>query len=343
MTTLPALRFIRRIMRKQLTLAISIAALFTGSLSANEENSVLQEFIFNNGDKLSGVLVSADEQNVVIQHPTLGNLEIPRNSLVSIPGVDTTPSEAAPTTGVLPGTLTATTEVDAPLIPQKEVLPFWHVPENWDGKFSVGTSWQSGRSKKSSVDLRAELTVKKEVSEFQYTGFYRYEKTNSNVSSDRWGLGFRYRYDLGPNRFIQATTSYESDRIKKMDNHLLQTLGYGFRLVDSETFHINLVPGIAVEYIDQRGTKSNTNFLLNIYQDMHWEINERFALKQSFNFFINPSETDEHRFLFKSGIIGSITETIKMDISYEYEYDNSVVRPISKGDSRLISAIVLAF
>lgn len=322
-------------MYKELSIAILIWTLLPWALQATEETEPLREFVLINGDKITGQVVSETEETLVIENALLGTLELPRASIVP-------PEPTQDPMAISPEEAEAISAT-SPIVPSKHVLPFLNLPKNWEGRFSVGNSWQSGRSKKMSLDLRGQLTVKEEKDEYQYSAFYRFEETNHNVSSDRWGLGFRYRRDLGPHNFIQANTTYESDRIKHMDNHLLQTLGYGFRLIENTDFHINLVPGIALEYIDQRGSKSNTNFLLNFYQDMHWNIDPRFALTQSFNFFFNPNQTREYRFLFKSGITGAITETVRMDISYEFEYDNSVARSVSKHDSRLISAIVLAF
>lgn len=321
-------------MYRKLSITLLFWTFLPWVLHSAEETPTIQEFILTNGDKITGEVISETEEMIVIKNSLLGTLELQRTAIIP-PEPQTPVAISAEEAEAVAAT--------APIVPSKEVLPFLDLPKNWEGRFSVGNSWQSGRSKKMSIDLRGQLTVKEEKDEYQYSAFYRFEETNSNVSSDRWGLGFRYRRELGTHTFLQANTTYESDRIKHMDNHLLQTLGYGFRLVDNKDFHINLVPGIALEYIDQRGSKSNTNFLLNFYQDMLWNIDERFALSQSLNFFINPAETGEYRFLFKAGITGAITETVRMDISYEFEHDSSIASPVSKHDSRLISAIVLAF
>jgi putative salt-induced outer membrane protein len=309
---------------------LALLAFVTTSLCLSAEDRAFQ---LANGDRVSGKVVSENEETITLEHPLLGTIQLSRQALAS----------TAPATASTPAAAATPAETAAPLPEEKEVLPFLTLPKDWSGQLRFGNAWQSGRSKKTGWDLHGDLTVDKAPNEYKYSAFYRYEETDDNVSTDRWGFGFRYRRDLAPNTFLQAQSTYDVDTLKAIDSQFIQSLGYGFRLIDREDLHVNLIPGVAYEYLSQRNASSQNNFLFVLSQDLDWRINERFSFKQHFNAYYNPDRTNEYRFLFKSGIIGDITKTLKLDVSYEYEYDNGVEAGIKKFDSRLTSALIIAF
>lgn len=309
-----------------------------GSLAANGDTPHGQRALkltLANGDVIHGTLVHQDANSVTVQHPVLGEITVPREALADPVPAILAPEEATP--AVTPP------QEDPPATTGKSVLGLFEVPENWRGRFSVGTSWESGRVRKNSVDLRGELGHTEGRNDFLYSAFYRFEETNSDVSTDRWGASFRYRRDVAKHQFIQTVTSYEVDRIKNIDHKFTQTLGYGFRVVDTPDFTLNVIPGVAYEYQKERSKPSDSDFLFNLNQDLSWKINERFTFIQTSDFFLNPSDTSEYRINVKAGIRGAITDSLSLDLNYQYDYDRTVAGNGNRYESKLTSAVVLNF
>ena len=75
--------------------------------------------------------------------------------------------------------------------------------------------------------------------------------------------------------------------------------------------------------------------MVDAFQDIDYQINDRFKVVQDASLLIEPEDTDNYEFNLTAALIGKVSETVTMSMRYEYEYDNSL-----NVDSRLSQRII---
>jgi putative salt-induced outer membrane protein len=237
------------------------------------------------------------------------------------------------------------TTKDVPVAEQKTspIWTRWKKPDNWSGKATIGIAEKRGEKDTSDINLAAELEIKQKKTNKKFAAYYNYGEQNGSKNTDDYGASFRYRYSLTDRTFIQAMSIYSHDGIKEIKHKATQSIGYGYALIKNDTMVLNIVPGIAAQYLDEQANGSSTTFMLNPYQDFTWFISERFKLTESFDSFIGTDNTNNYNFVFKTSLITVIEEPYILELRYEMDYDNKVAPGIKKNESKFIAALGYAF
>jgi putative salt-induced outer membrane protein YdiY len=216
-------------------------------------------------------------------------------------------------------------------------------PDPWTGRFDVGYTWQSGRTDKSELSLRAQGDRRVGIHEYRALAEFLYGEVDGTRNAQRFTSTFRWRADLSERLFTQALTLYESDRVREIRNRVEQNVGLGYRFVKTDTMEASIVPGFTLQYTDETGVDDRWDYLASAFQDFRWRFSEAYRFEQDVAFLIDPSETDDFIVRFNAGVIGTLTESINLSIRYQYLYENETRPGLEKTDQRIIASIGYAF
>ena len=209
----------------------------------------------------------------------------------------------------------------------------------WTGRFDLGYTWQSGRAEKNELSVRGQADRKVDGSDYQAIGEFLYGQVDGEKNTHRYIGSFRWRESMSKRWFSQSLTRYEADRIREVRNRVEQNLGIGYRFIQSETAEGSIVPGLAIQYTDERGVQDHWDFLGSVFQDFTWRFNPQYRFEQDFNFLIDPAESDNFIVRFNAGIIGTLRNNISLSVRYQFLYENDTRPGISKDDQRLITSV----
>ncbi len=312
--------------------------------------------VLPNGESISGTVIKEEGGVVEFKTTYLGTVKAKTAEVKVVRDIEPIIGDVAAPIPVTPDAATpkktpTTQDSDnaknaATVANTKKTIPIWKrwkKPDNWSGKATVGISEKRGEKNTSDINLASELEIKEKKTNKKWAAFYNYGEQDGDKNTDDYGASFRYRYDLTERSFIQAMTTYSHDGIKEIKHKATQSIGYGYALIKNDTMVLNIVPGVAAQYLEEEGEDTGVTFMLNPYQDFTWFISERFKFTESLDPFVGVSDTNNYNFVFKMSLITVIEEPYILELSYEMNYDNKVGPGIKKGESKFIAALGYTF
>ncbi len=304
-----------------------------------------------NGDRISGELTRLDTERVLLTSPVLGEVVIEVSQVANsevLPAIEI--PEASAQTAVSEGTTTAAppaAEAAAAVEPTaRPWYAFWDYesPEKWQGEFVFGASRQSGNTEETDVTAEIKLEWEKSDKEsFVWSGRYEYGREDQTLNTDEWKISQRYRHDIAERWFLQSLSSIESDEIAQVNWDIQQSFGLGYRAANTDRLKVELVPGVGVQYLDQPG---NDGFFLSasFIETLEWiVIEERLTFDQSFEFYIDPTDTEIWDLVFEASLTTDLNEQWAMRLGFKYEYDNSVDTGVDEEDTETTASIIYKF
>lgn len=196
-----------------LPLALAVASLLLaagGRLAAQDVPPAPEKkIVLANGDTFTGVLVSEDDQYLVIKHPTLGLLKVPKVSLAPPPAIiDVKVPEQAPP------------------------------PSPWSGSLDMGVSGASGNTNNENFRTMFKATHKTETRVVDLGFTYKRAKQDGEVTEDNALAEARVTWPEADSKWgTFAGGSVEKDRFKDFDERVRLNVGRTYDFEDTkETF-----------------------------------------------------------------------------------------------------------
>lgn len=306
------------------------------------------ELRFNNGDRLTGELISHENGQIRFLSPALGEVvvletlatvvdqpEIPVETLAGLP--PSPPSPAPPAAA-------------PPRADQARIAALAPEPSRWQGKVEFGFQQQSGSSESIDFSLRMDAERKNGPDQYRASGRLLYGEKRDTRSSDRYDASFRWRRDFSSRVFSQTLSTFLADRIKRIDESFEQNLGIGYRFLDRERHIVNAGVGATGRYRDAAGTEQNLQLLGEVFEDYTYKINGHFTFRQNALLQWSTEESSSlvqgrqnYKVQFDTTLQGRLTDRMSLNLRFEHEFDNAVIDREARSDQRLTSSVGYAF
>lgn len=109
----------------------------------------------------------------------------------------------------------------------------------WDKRLQLGLNSSSGRKEQTTANYRLDMDRKRESTRTSIKAEYAYGKANEIKNRDRFSSTYTWRKDIAPGVFYESKTDFYSDVIKLIDSNLEQKLGLGTRMLSNETSSVS--------------------------------------------------------------------------------------------------------
>lgn len=336
---------------KNYLLAIVIAIGAVSSTAYSKD--VLQ---LANGVSLPGKLVSIEDGWIRFEADILGEVTVAVSEASVVEGPDqageqqagevtvVTEPDAVPVGELVASDAGATEAADVAGViePQPEWWQFWEwnlLSDKWSGDFTFGLTDVSSNVNSQEVKLAGAITYQaSDIDQLQWEGYYQFKDQDNQANVDKYGTSLRYRRDVSEQIFLQSLNKYDIDRIKKIDHNVQNSVGVGWRAIDTERVKLNLVPGVGSQYIWQAGP-SGWFFKMNAYQDFQWVIWDDLTFEQRFDYWIQPNNTNNYNYTLRAAITKTLIGNFILRLSFQKDFDNNVVLGTTK-DERTIAASI---
>ena len=315
------------------------------------------------GERVIGeVAPSSNGQTLVLTSSLLGELQIPRKSILSQEPLPPAPSghQAKKQTAAR-----AMDSVDAgaplPLSEEEIVdvkeenlvdrLANLQTPNSWSGNLRFGLDFGSGDSEWRQLYPKGNLVIdpKQDPNYYRLSGSYTYRTIDRNgeriKATDRYDGNFTYRRDFGERFFFQNSLAGRVDRIKGIEHEIQELVGVGIRLKPFETMAIYVGGGGGIEDFnpDYDDTRAGINTVTNFFQELTWSPFEKATLAQEFNYFVSPSQTERFNYVLTTSFRYRLTDLLGFEISYNRNYDNDVGAGNVRDVAQWRNAIIVYF
>ena len=286
--------------------------------------SLAGDLTLSNGDRLTGPIVEQTADHVVIEHETLGRLEIARDR---IEGLELSDNERV-ALSMLQDDGAAAEAAEEP---------------EWKSSFRLGLGASYGNS--DDQNLSAGLTSKRETDRMRTTldlGYF-YSAADGDRTENRFTAGLRNDWLIPESRwFIFAQGRYDYDEFQTWEHRLAGHGGVGYELIKKDNFKLNLRGGAGVT---REWNIEDTRPELLFGADLEWQITEKQSLIASGTIYPDLDDTGEFRTLSTAMYSAVISDNSNMafNIGVEHEYQSTAIDPVDKNDVRLFAGLQFDF
>jgi hypothetical protein len=189
----------------------------------------------HSGERFIGTPGEDEPGFVRLVSPTLGEIRIPRASILTLtPGPAEAPA-AAPVAAVAP----------APPAPPKQgfLQSRLNIPGKFDASVGVGLMAQSGLFEQTTWSASLDVAWEVGANEFYTSMQAARQTTHGVVLSDSFHWDARMEHNFNPKRFMMAASFYREDSVMAVDREEVLFLGAGFNLVKTPTTEVVTVIG----------------------------------------------------------------------------------------------------
>lgn len=318
---------------------------------------------FTNGDRISGSFVSEEDGMITFRSDLLGELTVSADSAKVLFASDGEAADAA--AAIEAQALGAAPTPDEPTEKQRKDVKEEaddfnamvdrfrekfqsYIPQGWTGNFRFGLSFVDTNTSTEAWNLNLRASKKSGLNNYALRAFYNFSKqtqTNgtTNKTLDKWGGGFVYSRDLSERWFLQSDTDYLRDLVKNIDHQVTQTVSLGYKVYDTETFKLSLLPGVAGQYLEAQGFNERWLGYVTFGDEMSYIFNSIFRLEQSAGIRLNPTDTSEYQWNANLAFISKLSDWIEASLNYQYTYDSTVGPGKVRGEQQITFALGIPF
>ncbi len=262
------------------------------------------EIVLPTGERLTGTVKSLSDTELVLEHPVLGEIKVPRDKIASssVPLEDAVPPPPPP----------------PPSLPEPD---FWH---GWTGNVELGVNGSSGNTE--SFNLRAGLGLERKTKkmETKLTASYTYETSEGDNTTNQarldvrndWLTMSRWRY------FAQGFVEY--DEFQDWDLRVGAFGGVGYEFINND--RTLLLGRAGIGFSREIGGADNTirpEGLLGL--DFNHQISDTTKWTSSIDLYPDLSDIGAYRFTAKAGIetLLDATNNMYLKLGVEDRYDST--------------------
>jgi hypothetical protein len=161
---------------------------------------------------------------------------------------------------------------------------------------------------------------------FSLTASYGYANYQpSGTVMNNHGAELTYTYVLSPEDYLLTRSTYKVDKPSNIEHAFEQVFGFGHKFINTETTHLDLIPGVSM-VDDDRGTPWDNKWILSagFLEHLDHAFNERFSLEQRFKYRVGVEHTSVWYTQTYLGIKAQVTEHVTFNTGGTYSYDNTL-------------------
>ena len=323
-------------MRKSIRTAAAAAALLLGAAAARADDVGLET-----GEILEGKVVEQTAMVVILEHPVLGKISIPRARVKFV--VTDAEKMAAAEQGRRTEAATAKAAAGGTAAPAGAPAP--ETKAEWVSKLEVGINGAGGntRSKNFIAGVRSERTRPRTILKFDAR--YTLSESGGETTQSRFTTGLRKDWLTDDPRWSWfAEARYDRDQFQEWSQRGNVAAGVLYKFIEKDDLYVGIRVGAS-------GTKEwgsgedhvRPEGLLGVEAKYKIDDSKEFTFQSTYY----PDLTDrpEYRMLSSAGLSVRLDEkgTLNVRFGIEHEYDTHRSRDVKRTDYRYFALLVLHF
>ena len=225
--------------------------------------------------------------------------------------------------------------VSLPAIAQQE-----QSEDPWSGKATLGYLATSGNTENSNLNSGLEISYAPNQWTHRLRALAINAAENKVTTAEAYELGWKSELALGESNFLFGRLMWRKDRFSSYDQQFSQTVGYGRRLINTDTHRLNAEIGAGARQSDLIDGTKEEEFILRGGLDYLWQISETAEFTQ----LLGVESGGENTYIesvtaLKSTLIGSLA----LVASYTIKHNTDVLPTLEKTDTYTALSLEYAF
>ncbi|NNF52543.1 MAG: DUF481 domain-containing protein [Gammaproteobacteria bacterium] len=208
----------------------------------------------------------------------------------------------------------------------------------WSGKAGLGYLATSGNSESSSLNALFRLSYNLTNWHHQFGAQAISNVTSDVTTAERYQLNFKSKYDFTEHDYVFGLVSWEKDRFSGYEEQLSEAIGYGRRLLNSDTQILNVELGLGAKQADLSDGTRETGVIGRAGLDYLWKFSDTADFTQ-----LLAVESGSGNTYIESvtAVTAKLMESLALSVSYTIKNNSDV--PVGRDKSDTFTAINLEY
>lgn len=329
--------------RSDLTKFVLVAAFLAGDALADT-------VLLDNGDRLSGRVLSLEADTLVLETAYAGELKLPwaRVTRVETDGaVRVRLDDGSELDGRLLGAEDGETRIELGDLGRTEALAYSRIaainpPRHPDrtvvtARVALGGSAASGNSDAQSFHLDGEVVARNPSQRVTLGGEVNEAERDGESSASNWRAGLKYDHFLAKRSYVYANTQFQRDRQADLDLRSTLGLGAGRQFFDRHDLRLALEGGVSLVSEDY-GSAEDQRFpgarLAFNYEQAFWQ--GKLTLFQNSDLLLSLEELEDYLLQTRTGVRLPVGNGLSFGGQVNYDYDAVPAAGKKSSDTALI-------
>lgn len=200
----------------------------------------------------------------------------------------------------------------------------------WSGKASFGYLATSGNTENANLNSGFALGYAPGDWSHLLEAMAITATENDATTAEAYELGWKSERRISDNDFLFGRLSWRRDRFSSYDSQFSQTVGYGRRLIDTETHRLNLEVGAGARQSDLIDGTSESETILSGGLDYTWAFSETAQFTQTFGVEAGDANTYVES---NSALSATLVGNLALVASYTVKHNTDVLPLTEKTDT----------
>lgn len=150
--------------------------------------------------------------------------------------------------------------------------------DGWSGSGEVGAFASSGNTSNTGIAIAARATKRGLKWRHTARAVIDYQRERGRTSKERYVLGYEGNRTISDNAYALVAGSYESDRFSGFNHRFAETVGLGYKVVDTARVRVAFEGGPALRQTRFTDGNDRVNFAARGATDLRWTVTPRWTL-----------------------------------------------------------------
>jgi putative salt-induced outer membrane protein YdiY len=323
-------------------------ALLTGTAARADE------VLFNNGDRISGKVLSVEDGKMTIDSKLAGEIKVDMKDVKTFTTdapIEIRTKDGQKMTSKATAGEAGTVKVDTgtTVAPPKTVsvdnMKYINFSEAWTGSVVAGALFTRGNSYTDQANVAFDLTRRTDQDRWIFTGQYNFGRQRDQASGDKftsvdnWTATGEYDYFLTPRLYLFGSMRYEHDRIANLDYRLTPGFGVGYQWIDQPDLKFSTEAGLAYVCEHFEDGSSNDFIAGKLAYHVLKKFNDKVELFHNVEYYPSLERLDDYLLITDAGVRATLTKKMFAEYKIEFRYDSTPAEGASHSDLRHIVGV----
>jgi putative salt-induced outer membrane protein YdiY len=314
------------------------------------------EVRFNNGDRLTGKVLSAEKGKLKLRTAVAGTVDVDLTDVrtfstdepIAIKLTDGTMIRQQVAAAGQPGQVTVppgpagvgagTAEQAVPIASIKTI----NFTEGWTGSLVAGALITRGNSDTEAFNVSAEAVRRTEIDRLNLAGQYLFGRQREQdtgdkvVNTDQWRLAGKYDRFVSEKLYGFASAAVERDRVAELNLRLTPAAGAGYQWVERPGLNFNTEAGLAWVLEDYENGRRDENVSLKLAYHVDKQLRDGIAAFHNLQLFPSVQDVGDYYLITDAGVRADLTDHLFTEVKVQFRYDPTPAAGASRSDLQYI-------
>ena len=212
------------------------------------------------------------------------------------------------------------------------------VLEGWSGSGEAGAFLSTGNTTTQGVAIG--VTVAKETRKWKHSlrGFVDYQRQDGVTTRERYLAAYQGNYNITPNLYALATLSYERDEFSGFSRRFAESIGLGYKVINTAAFKLNLEAGPALRQTLFTDGYEDNAFAARGAGNFLWVISPGYEFSENAAVFYDSYNTS---FMSLTALTAKLNGSLSARASFQFNSESNP--PLGRKSSDTVSRITIVY